>query len=238
MFYIGTRSNVANLSPLVTHSISPPQQQHHPQPTKIMHGQQDSPLLRLPAELCNEIYGHVLTEARPIEVHRAFAPTSKDPDCRLRFSLSTTIPSRHFAVLLPLAQVCRQIRAETIALPYTLNIFALEVEFINEFVAALPAHFRTIITRLAIRTSRHQHPHLLELRFHPSHGILEGLARLPALSKIFLPNYRTPALHEEKWRAAILSNAGLKVEVEKVIEMIVTVTTRKGMELALAERYW
>jgi hypothetical protein len=238
MFCIGTRSNVANLSPLVTHSIFLPQQEHHPQPTKIMHNQQDSPLLRLPAEIRNAIYAYVLTEARPIEVHRAFAPTPKDPDFRLRFSLSTTIPSRHSAALLPITQVCSQIRAETIALPYTLNIFALEVEFINEFVAALPAHARTVITRLAIRTSRHQHPHLLELRFHPLHGILEGLARLPALSKIFLPNDRTPALHEEKWSEAILSNAGLKVEVEKVIEMIVTVTTRTGMELTLAERCW
>jgi hypothetical protein len=92
---------------------------------------------------------------------------------------------RHFAALFPLSQVCSQIRAETKALPYVLNIFALEFELTNEFDAALPEC--TV-------------PHLLELQFHRSHRILEGLARLSALGEIFLPNYVMPALSVEKWR--------------------------------------
>jgi hypothetical protein len=206
--------------------------------TNTMHNPQDSPILHLPAELRNQIYAYVLTEARPIEVHRASAPSSMDPDCRLRFSLPATVPSRHFAALLPLTQVCRQIRAETTALPYGLNIFALEIEAINDFVAILPAHAHAVMKSLAVRTTRHRHPHLLELRFHPAHRIFEGLAHLSALGKIFLPNYMMTALGVEKWRQAIQSNVGLAVEVEKVVERIVRIVTKQGVELELAERYW
>jgi hypothetical protein len=206
--------------------------------TNTMLNQQDSPLIHLPAELRNQIYAYVLTEARPIEVHRASAPSSMDPDCRLRFSLPATVPSRHFAALLPLTQVCRQIQAETTALPYGFNIFAVEIEAINDFVAILPAHARLVIKSLAVRTTRHRVPHLLEMRFHRAHRIFEGLARLSALGKIFLPNYTMTALGMEKWRQAIQSNVGLAVEVEKVVERIVRIVTKRGVELGLAERYW
>jgi hypothetical protein len=169
-------------SSFVTHHISSPPQQYHPQSTKTIPESHKSPLLRLPAEL------------------RAFAPTRQDPYCHLRFSLSTAIPLRHFAALPPLSQVCSQIRAETKALPYVLNIFALEVELMNDFDAALPEYALSIIKRFAVRTTNRRVPHLLELQFHRSHRILDGFARLSALGEIFLPNYVMPALSVEKWR--------------------------------------
>jgi hypothetical protein len=131
-------------------------------------------------------------------VHRAFAPIPKDTDCRIRISPFTTIPSCHFAALLSPTQFRSQIRAETKALPHVLNIFALEVELINEFVAVLPASALPILERFAVSPTYHQLPHLLELRSHRSHRILEGLVRLSALGKIFLSNYVTTALSVEK----------------------------------------
>jgi hypothetical protein len=46
------------------------------------------------------------------------------------------------------------------------------------------------------------------------------------------------ALGVEKWRQAIQSNVGLAVEVEEVMERIVRIVTKQGVELGLAERYW
>jgi hypothetical protein len=206
-----------------------------------MDGQQNSPLFCLPAELRNNIYAYALTQQRPIEVERASSPSPNDPDCRIRFKTSHTgdaMPHRRFAQLLHLSQVCCQIRAETMDLVYVLNIFALEVEYIKDFVGTLPDYARKVVKKMVVRTTHHQYPHILELCFHRLRKIFKALARLPALRKIFLPNYTTTGLGVEKWEEAIWNNAGMRVEVVIVKERIVRVETGNGVELALQTKYW
>jgi hypothetical protein len=57
------------------------------------------------------------------------------------------------APLLRLSQICRQLRAETKLLIYTLNTFHVELEHIRGFIDALQDHARDVIKELEVGTT-------------------------------------------------------------------------------------
>jgi hypothetical protein len=208
------------------------------------HDTQDSPLLRLPAELRNHIWDYVLTLQRPIGVHRLMTLSSyDDPDKDICFEIPNKADMEahgDFAPLFHLSQVCRDLRAETSGLVYSANVFAVEVADLEEFLHQLHANARLAIKALALRTNR-QHDkdsHVLERRFCRLRRNLGALAQLPSLEKIFLPNYGTPGASVEDWEEAVLSSAGARVEVKMVEERIVEVETPAGVEEVLKKKYW
>jgi hypothetical protein len=80
----------------------------------------DSPLLRLPGELRNKIYEHVLFEGEYSnrDVNASDAINGKNPPCERL--LSDSIPNRLGAL-----RICQQTYEEAALLPFTLNVFNL-----------------------------------------------------------------------------------------------------------------
>jgi hypothetical protein len=82
---------------------------------RSLRNQQKSPLLRLPAELRNKIYGHVLGG-----FIISFRTSRPRHHCLIRFKFSRKIGEFKPSNLL---LICRQINAEAQLLPFELNEF-------------------------------------------------------------------------------------------------------------------
>jgi hypothetical protein len=94
-----------------------------------LRNQKVSPLLRLPAELRNKIYGYAFSEVRitPRLDHHSKKFSVKREDTRIQPAYSTV----HRGNLLALLLVCRQIHAEAALLPFHEFQFNLGLDCVN-----------------------------------------------------------------------------------------------------------
>ncbi|KAL6711864.1 hypothetical protein ACN47E_002907 [Coniothyrium glycines] len=98
--------------------------------------QQQSPLLRLPAELRKTIFEYAFTNET---VHFEFKPATSKHLEDARFYSTTTITS--------LTRVSRQIHTETLLLPYRLGLFVVNRESLKWIAKTmLPAQLEAIAT--------------------------------------------------------------------------------------------
>jgi len=92
-----------------------------------LQNQHNSPLLRLPAELRNQIYAYVLGNLiiRPKPSKSLNQYGSPTPGLKLRAAGASLEDEERATRFLALTQTCRQVYAETKLLPFTLNAFDL-----------------------------------------------------------------------------------------------------------------
>jgi len=108
----------------------------------------DSPLLRLPAEIRNQIYGYV------IGGHEA-CPTWEDRDCldvELRATRYNTSGGTRegWAALFMLSYVCKQLNMETKNLPYELTAFQSDIcAAFDRFLCQLKEEKKELITTIS-----------------------------------------------------------------------------------------
>jgi hypothetical protein len=123
-----------------------------------LRNQQNSPLLRLPAELRNSIYeyalgGHIIRVKQEISQGRVIRFL---PDFEV-FQPASTSRLKHRSInmtaLLQLSSVSRQLRAETKGLPYSLNAFSISRSSAENFVNTIPAFVRDAIKVLRMTYS-------------------------------------------------------------------------------------
>lgn len=113
----------------------------------VRRDQVKSPLLRLPGEIRNTIYGYVLGYGGFIIKSKARKTRKTDSDCVKTLcgygKHGKTYSKGH---ALALVSVCRQIYVETTMLPYRLNIFTFSIfnEFHDWCGNMIPAHRNAI----------------------------------------------------------------------------------------------
>lgn len=165
----------------------------------------DSPLLRLPGEIRNQIYKHVFADQH-VNVfrhgERLFTGVDNEPDyyqLRHRFSWNWTR-------LLNLTFACRQLQKETTSLPYNMNVirFSNSVDF-YQWVGITPKKLLASITDIQFDEADHAKYRI---------G-LSRLRALPNLRNVFVPSYYGDRILREgpfvecarkqngKWRLAL-----------------------------------
>lgn len=101
--------------------------------------------LRLPAELCNQIYGHVLSG--PTHILQGYFEGWKVGEGY--FSKRVIMLTRYSLVLI---KVCRQINLKTRLLPYTTCTFSFDSPSRMVYLAShLPAEHRMAVTSVQMR---------------------------------------------------------------------------------------
>ncbi|KAF1835439.1 hypothetical protein BDW02DRAFT_495992 [Decorospora gaudefroyi] len=146
--------------------------------------QQDSPLLRLPPEIRNRIFGYVLGGKT---FHIEYSVNTE--------TITNTTKSEH--ALSPLA-VCRQVFAETALLPFSLNTFrTFSPRIFNEWIANFPPAYAEVITcvglKIRLRRNGHSISQLLEEselqsgRFSPALSSLQRVDLLLTVTTHFAP---------------------------------------------------
>lgn len=113
-----------------------------------LRNQTESPLLRLPRELRNEIFENAFHVGT---VHFPFVSTHGDILRLLQHNAAPiTSGAKLISTILRCTTVCRQIRAETAALPVKLNAFAVDISELVDMVKSLPKKFRDEIHTVKI----------------------------------------------------------------------------------------
>jgi len=129
---------------------------------EIPANQRNSPLLRLPAELRNQIYKYALGG------HIVLLGTTHELVYPRKPRLYPEEPISHFALL----RVCSQIHAEAALLPYSLNIFHFftDPSSINAFMSSISTSQLGALTILVIqikdvcRNPDYMSPHLIQCK--------------------------------------------------------------------------
>jgi hypothetical protein len=126
-----------------------------------MRNQQESPLIRLPRELRDEIYryaigGNEITIFHPGPNVRSFIVYAGVYNDRAQTNAK-------WNELFGLSLTCRQLNVETKLLPYQLNVWAnvLGTEF-GDFLSQLKANKQQAITTISFGFSSYQSPDILD----------------------------------------------------------------------------
>jgi len=159
-----------------------------------------SPLLRLPAEIRNEIYTYIFTNAyNPADLSRQ----PQDP------------PAVHGSAALALV-TCRQLRHETSAL----LIFDFRPYFVDHIVACAPLEdMGRIICNQISHIKMDSHVVFELIGWHICRKAKEGVDYLPKLKRLYLygfPAARFSQVSVAKMLREILRRPGLEVGMELV----------------------